>query len=208
MTASKDNLTWRCVQFGAVGTLQYRAVFQNQEGVEVSSLHDFPHLDAVSGQHHFVCSTPKGSWLDMEVSENEPFTPLCLRQGLGRPRHFSDNCPVNFGFLAQTLCSPEEEVSEFPSFKYVRGPLMVAEVGAQKRLTGEVYSVKPLSSFFLVDAQARLLPVLVAVACSDSEADLLEEILRYHRYSAGGTGRTQRMVAPLQMRPIVSVFPI
>ena len=161
------------MQFGAAGTLRYRAVFQNQDGVEVSSWHDLQHLDAVSGQHNFVCSTPKDCWLDMEISENEPFTPLRLRQGLGRPRHFSDNCPVNFGFLAQTLCSPEQEVSEFPGFKYVRGPLMVAEVGAQKRSIGEVYPVKPLSSFFLIDDQARLFPVLVTVACSDSEAELL-----------------------------------
>lgn len=164
-------------EFGASGTLQHRILFLDSFGNPGSPYHDVP-LNAGPGLLNFVCLTPHGGWIEYEPAENEPFTPLRIRNRRGRPSHFTEDCQSwNFGFLPQT-CANRESCKEVKdswggmTSQGWSGPVEVVEVGVRTAKTGEVYPVKPLGAFCVFDGEGRHSWKLLAISVQEDDKDI------------------------------------
>eukprot|EP00897_Mesotaenium_endlicherianum_P008758 jgi/Mesen1/7910/ME000420S07042 len=170
---------WKHIDFGAKGTLRYRMLILDKTHREVSAWHQIP-LHAGQNQLHCVCKTPKGQWIRYDVAQNEHFNPIRiieLETGLwkGRPAHFAENVPWNFGYLPQTFADASSPYDEYGGLPFDDRPVDVIEIGRRARKTGEVYAVKMLSAFAVVEDFCRLSWKVVAIAADDPTAPFIND---------------------------------
>ena len=166
MKLPKDNNHLQALPFGEPGTLQHRILLQDKDGNEVSPWHDIP-LYVAHGCVNIVCKTPKGSWAEYEPAVREPSAPLRLTCRNRGPAHFSSNVPWNYGMLPRTWADPEVEHDEYGGLSYSSGALEVIALGSRVAQTGEVYAVKPLASFALVNEAGLLSWKIVGIEAND-----------------------------------------
>eukprot|EP00271_Cylindrocystis_brebissonii_P015735 TRINITY_DN38725_c0_g1_i1.p1 TRINITY_DN38725_c0_g1~~TRINITY_DN38725_c0_g1_i1.p1 ORF type:complete len:686 (+),score=89.33 TRINITY_DN38725_c0_g1_i1:463-2520(+) len=168
------------VEFGEPCSLHYRVLFRHLEGSAFSPWHDIP-LHAGSGQLNVVCLTPPGQWTELEVAQEEPFTPLRFRSRQGKPAHFEANCGAfSFVFLPQTWSDPSSSSEELPGWgrlQYGEGPLEAIDVSRRVRRTGDIYGVKLLGAFAVIAGRSELLSwKLLCVAADDELAASLNDV--------------------------------
>lgn len=176
--------SWRSVAFGIAGTASYRLVFLNSHKSShfnfVSPWHDIP-LHGNDGLLNCICKTPAGTWLRFEPARDEDLNPFCiskLKNGVRNSPNFSENCPWNLGMFPQTWADPEQLEEEFDGISYDDSPLEVIDIGGfTPRITGEVYPVKPLGAFALIDGSTRKMAwKIVAIANDDPMAEMLSGV--------------------------------
>eukprot|EP00850_Spirogloea_muscicola_P000205 SM000001S04607 [mRNA] locus=s1:1230929:1232982:+ [translate_table: standard] len=138
---------------------------------QVSPWHSVP-LCTSGGFLHFVCETPRGEEVVCELAMDEVNNPLRVsRDGSGVCR-YRDGAPWNVGFLPQTYGDPREPNKSFGGFQYTGRAVEVLEFGSRMRRTGEVYKVKPIAAFAVIERE-QLVWKVVAIACDDPLESLL-----------------------------------
>ncbi|CAI7886168.1 unnamed protein product [Closterium sp. NIES-53] len=153
------------VPIGNPGDLLYTCILKNAWGAEVSPLHDVP-LFSSSASFHFVCLCPRGSTYDMAISLTERLSPLKSRLVNRNLSRLSEPSPWHFGLLPQTLAN-EEFPSEVAGLSNDNQPLDAIELGFGVRQVGDVYEVRPIGAFGLVDPLTRALSWKVLVVAWD-----------------------------------------
>eukprot|EP00271_Cylindrocystis_brebissonii_P001987 TRINITY_DN1233_c0_g2_i1.p1 TRINITY_DN1233_c0_g2~~TRINITY_DN1233_c0_g2_i1.p1 ORF type:complete len:1095 (+),score=150.11 TRINITY_DN1233_c0_g2_i1:404-3688(+) len=168
---------WRRVEFGAQGSLQYRVIIQDcLQRKAISPWHAAP-LYAGGGQVNMVCTTPRGMWGEFEHAYDEELTPIRLRKRNNLPSHYSKGPSWNLGFLPQTCGDPDTSSEEYGNLPYADGPLSVVDVGmARTARSGDVYAVKVLAAFALLDSTASLSWKVVAIDASDPGARGVDDL--------------------------------
>eukprot|EP00897_Mesotaenium_endlicherianum_P001270 jgi/Mesen1/1170/ME000124S00201 len=176
--------TWQPQYYGPPGTLQYRLILLDRKEREVSPWHDVP-LYTTGGQFNVVCKTPRGSWVKYEVAASEDFCPIKVcRSRKGRPAHFSRNATWNYCMFPQTWASAEQPNEDFGGLLYDNKPVDVLEIGTHRPQAGEVYAVKVLGAFAVVEGM-KLSWKFVAIAASDPLAGALHDADDVVRRMAG-----------------------
>lgn len=127
---------------------------------------------------NFVCKTPRGSRRKFEVAQEEPLCPLRLQKSDGKEiliANFPQPVPCNVGMLPQTYSDVTQSASDvYGSLRNDGRPIECLDIGTRCGMFGEVYSVKPLGLFSMVnDSEATLSWKLVAICVTDELAEKL-----------------------------------
>lgn len=174
------------IQFGTAGSLPYRMIFLDEEQKQVSPWHGIPlHSDKSNLIFNFVCTTPKGTCARLRFATEEPFHPSHHIENLSTPSpaHYAENARWNYGLLPQTwttgaLTSSGGFAERFGGLPLSSTPLEVIEMGSRISDLGEVYPVRPVAVFAVINPGEtnNVGPTLswriLAVAADDPMADL------------------------------------
>lgn len=192
----------RAMEVDTLGSLRYRIVYLKGRK-ELSPWHGVPlyHKDKVVT---CICTTTRGSWLHLEISELEPLNPLRPVRISGKPATFAYNCPTTLGVLPQTRIYPEIEKGTdiISSLKFhsqaslssIDGPMYVLDVSASTRNPGEIYTVKPVGAFHLLEGSTSTW-VILGVDTSDPSAEDVDDIEDIERVWPKRLGRLQKWLS-------------
>ncbi|CAI5463816.1 unnamed protein product [Closterium sp. Yama58-4] len=102
------------------------------------------------------------------------------------PLHYASNCPWNVVMLPQTFADPQLPNLDYLGLRYDGRPLEMVELGRKARKRGQVYAVKVVSAFALVDLPTmRLSWKLLGMAVSDRRARRVSDAGDVHRVMPG-----------------------
>lgn len=194
-------------------SLDYSVVFYDSKGRTVSPLH---HVNIHAGKDVWtmVCKTPKGSQVELECSENretegvrgsenlnrgEKDKKVCRGCGSGpfRPRIekgkaviYSENTLWNIGMLPQTSANPDLPNIEYGGLRYDGRPIELIDIGAKTGRVGEVYAVKVLAAFAVIDwnietMEQQLSWKVVCVRADDLSSVALDDVGDVNRRMPG-----------------------
>eukprot|EP00271_Cylindrocystis_brebissonii_P011851 TRINITY_DN29825_c0_g1_i1.p1 TRINITY_DN29825_c0_g1~~TRINITY_DN29825_c0_g1_i1.p1 ORF type:complete len:787 (+),score=109.38 TRINITY_DN29825_c0_g1_i1:386-2746(+) len=173
---------------GESGTATFRIVYVDSDGYGVTPLNRIPlyvygktaQAQAPAGSPgsgnallsapalNLICSTPRGSRVQMELAEDEIWSPLRLRLRNGKPWPFQQPMEWNYGVLSQTWAGEDSRCDSEAVLPPDERPLEAVEIGSKLRTCGEVYAVKPLGCFAVIEpGTLRLSWKMVAIAVDD-----------------------------------------
>ena len=135
---------------GEEGTLEYRISTLNSSGDPISAWHDIP-LYADDGNLNFVCEIPANTTAKFELQTEEPGNPIAQDEKDGLPRNYAMAILWNYGLLPQTWEDPDEKIEAVGGAGGDNDPTDVVEIAAPPCTTGQVYEVKPICAFAMLD---------------------------------------------------------
>ena len=178
--AQASTLNVRVVDTGLCGTSRYRLNFVNASGQGLSPWHRLP-LYSGKRQLSFVCTAMRGTTDKYEMAAQETLNPLKVAiNSQGKADHWPEKLKWNFGFLPQTWGDPSRRYEDSSVTNAGVGPVInsndlpldVVEIGSRPASAGEVYRVKPLAAFAVIDTITdRMSWKVVAVAITDPLAN-------------------------------------
>ena len=170
----------RVVDTGLCGTSRYRLNFVNASGQGLSPWHRLP-LYSGKRQLSFVCTTTRGTTVKFELAVQETLNPLkVVINSQGKSDHWPEKLEWNFGFLPQTWGDPSRRYEDSSITSEGVGPVInsndlpldVVDIGSRPASAGEVYKVKPLAAFAVIDMITdRMSWKVVAIAITDPLAN-------------------------------------
>ncbi|CAI5471603.1 unnamed protein product [Closterium sp. Yama58-4] len=206
------------IEIGHVGTLTWRQLAVDRDLRLISWWHHVP-LYSRNGLLNFVCTTPIGSWIKYEVAQDEEFTPLRIAQfgnSPTKPAHFAENATrFSLGFLPQTYADPAQPNPDYGGLAYQGGPmdallldpndasqassisLSNCRLPSRDLRTGDVFQVKVVGAFAVVQQKSRLSWKLLAIpaapasgsrgsgASEDDVADQISDVADVHAVFPG-----------------------
>lgn len=140
---------------GALGTHEYRCALY-KDGKQVSPWHDIPLSQGTSPQGdrlvNMVMEIPKGTRAKLEMQPEEQFNPIGHDKTKSGEIRYMGYSPVlyNYGFIPQTWEDPNH-IHEDTKLGGDNDPLDIIDIGYRRREVGEVYRVKIVGSFALID---------------------------------------------------------
>ena len=164
------------VEFGPPGSLQYRMIFVDPSvGEEVSPLNGVQLYQGTT-QLNFICKTPRGYWAEFEAAHDEPCNPLRLRERHRGPSHFAQNARWHLGMLPQTWADGDQVNDQYGGIPYDNRPIDVIDIGGRAARTGDVYPVKPLAAFAVIEEGKYLCWKIIAIDAADLMAASLADV--------------------------------
>ena len=134
---------------GTLGTLEYLVTTLDASGNAISAWHDVP-LYAENGNVNFYCEIPANTSKKFETQTKKPGNPIAQDEKDGKPREYPYPILWNYGMLPQTWEDPEE-VDEVLGQAGDNDPTDVVEIGSSPCKIGQVYQVKPVCAFAMID---------------------------------------------------------
>ena len=156
---------------GELGTLEYR-LYTVQYGQPLSAWHDVPLYGQVDGTLNFVCEIPANTTAKFEVQTKEPGTPIAQDSKNGLPRDYAIPILWNYGMLPQTWEDPDVAIEILGGAGGDNDPTDVVELGAIPCSSGQVYSVKPICAFAMID-DGEVDWKVVAISPNNPKADAI-----------------------------------
>jgi len=135
---------------GEPGTLDYRVNTLDANGNVVSAWHDIP-LYGEDGSLNFFCEIPANTTAKFETQTEEAGNPIAQDEKNGKPRDYPYPINWNYGMLPQTWEDPEEISTELGGVGGDNDPTDVVEIGSDPCKSGQVYKVKPVCAFAMID---------------------------------------------------------
>ncbi|GJP43311.1 hypothetical protein CLOM_g2791 [Closterium sp. NIES-68] len=138
-----------------------------------------------------VCTTPKGSWLQLEVAVSELYQPLRLREANGEPAHYPENLRWNIGIVPQTCsCFSEDDDNNGsgPDPSQQHGPVEIIDLGSAPAGVGYAYRVKPITAFLVISPNLKTTLKIVGVNSADPVADKLSCLDDLQQHGGGKLG--------------------
>ena len=135
---------------GTAGTLAYRVSTLDADENVVSAWHDIP-LYAKDGTLNFFCEIPANTTAKFETQTEEPGNPIAQDEKDGKPRDYPYPIDWNYGMLPQTWEDPEKISEELGGVGGDNDPTDVVEIGSDPCKIGQVYQVKPVCAFAMID---------------------------------------------------------
>ncbi|CAI7885948.1 unnamed protein product [Closterium sp. NIES-54] len=135
-----------------------------------------------------VCTTPKGSWLQLEVAVSELYQPLRLHESNGAPAHYQDNVQWNLGIIPQTCsCFSEDDENNGrgPDLSKQHGPVEIIDIGSAPADVGYAYRVKPMTAFLVISPNLKTTLKIVGINSMDPVADKLSCLDDLQRHVGG-----------------------
>eukprot|EP00897_Mesotaenium_endlicherianum_P003899 jgi/Mesen1/3537/ME000198S02736 len=173
----------KAVPDGNLGTLEYRLNFLNAEGRTLSPWHSIP-LYAGGDLLNFVCEIPRNTSAKFEVSTSELGNPIKQDAKKGKPRHYAVNIPWNYGMLPQTWEDPTHANEDCEGCLGDNDPVDIVEIGDNTGATGEVYAVKPVAAFAMID-EGELDWKVVAISSNDPRCHLVSNEVDVEKHFPG-----------------------
>ena len=174
--------TWRTIENGTNGTAVYRLLVQDSShnGRPVSPWNNVP-LFASNSNLQVVCKSPRGTWVELELAQEESNCPLRVRLSDDRLIHFSHNSAWNICMLPQTYGDPDLPNMNYGGLPYNGAEVEVVDLGTDTRRPGEVYTVKALGGFVVIDLETGSISwKILAIALDDSMAGMLHDASDIH----------------------------
>jgi len=134
---------------GEEGTLGYR-VFTQADGQAVSAWHDVP-LYTADGYLNFMCEIPANTTAKFELQTEESGNPIAQDVKNGLPRNYAVPIMWNYGMLPRTWEDPDYQIAALGGAGGDNDPTDVVEIGAPACTSGQVYEVKPICAFAMLD---------------------------------------------------------
>ena len=173
---------WKTIENGINGTAGYRLLVQDstQNGRPVSPWNNVP-LYASNSHLQVVCKSPRGTWVELEVAKEESNCPLRVRLSDGQLTHFAQNTAWNICMLPQTYGDPDLQNQDYGGLPYDKGEVEVVELGTDIRRPGDVYAVKALGGFIMINLETGCLSwKILAIALSDLMVGMLHDTSDIH----------------------------
>lgn len=168
---------------GEKGTLEYRLSFKNSEESAISPWHSVP-LYAGQGLLNFVCEIPRNSRAKFEVATDEPNNPIKQDSKKGKPRSYAIDILWNYGMLPQTWEDPHHVSEDCDGHIGDNDPVDVVEVGDKTAFSGEIYAVKPVCAFAMID-EGELDWKIVAISAEDPRSKLVNDVEDMEKHFPG-----------------------
>jgi inorganic pyrophosphatase len=103
------------------------------------------------GTMNMVCEIPANTTAKFEVFTKLPGNPIAQDEKNGLPRNYAMPILWNYGMFPETWEDPEVTDENLGDFRGDNDPLDVVELGAGPCTTGQVYSVKPICAYAMID---------------------------------------------------------
>lgn len=164
---------------GSAYAPDYRIYFKDESG-PISALHDIPlWADKAERLVNMVVEVPRWSNAKMEISLGEPLNPIRQDVKKGALRFVSNVFPHhgyiwNYGALPQTWENPQH-VEPATNARGDNDPIDVIEIGERVASRGDVYPVRVLGAFALID-EGETDWKLIAIDVRDPLADKLRDV--------------------------------
>lgn len=156
-----------------------RLPYEDESG-PISALHDIPlWADKAERLVNMVVEVPRWSNAKMEISLGEPLNPIRQDVKKGALRFVSNVFPHhgyiwNYGALPQTWENPQH-VEPATNARGDNDPIDVIEIGERVASRGDVYPVRVLGAFALID-EGETDWKLIAIDVRDPLADKLRDV--------------------------------
>lgn len=135
---------------GTVGTLEYRISTLDADGNTISPWHDIA-LYTKDGNVNFYCEIPLNTTAKYETQTEEPGNRIAQDEKNGKPRDYPYPILWNYGMLPQTWEDPDNISEELGGVGGDNDPTDVVEIGGSACTSGQVYEVKPICAFAMID---------------------------------------------------------
>eukprot|EP00271_Cylindrocystis_brebissonii_P008074 TRINITY_DN220_c0_g2_i2.p1 TRINITY_DN220_c0_g2~~TRINITY_DN220_c0_g2_i2.p1 ORF type:complete len:851 (+),score=117.95 TRINITY_DN220_c0_g2_i2:280-2832(+) len=175
---SLSTVSVQIIEVGTPGTNSFGLVYLDEAGCGLSPWRHIP-LYTMDDNLHVICTTPRGGRSQMELARREDWSPLRLRMSEGKPLTYSHCAPWHLGVLPQTYADQEQCSAAHFGLPSDNCPLEVIDIDDSSRLRapGEVYAVKPLASFAVINPLSLQLSwKVVAIPADDSIAQELNDV--------------------------------
>lgn len=169
---------------GEFPSLDYRIFYEYDMGdkkIPISPWHDIPFgTDNIHGDptFHFICEIPKGTTAKMEINKEEEMNPIAQDTKKGKLRFYKYNPEigslVNYGALPQTWEDPSIPDSD-TGIGGDNDPIDVLQINERPCSRGEIYVVRILGAFALIDGGETDWKLIV-VDDNDEETKALRNI--------------------------------
>ncbi|WPT12632.1 Soluble inorganic pyrophosphatase 1 [Picochlorum sp. SENEW3] len=136
---------------GTPGTLAYRVSTLDADGNVISAWHDIPLYGATNGTLNFFCEIPVNTTAKFETQTEEEGNPIAQDEKDGKPRDYPYPILWNYGMLPQTWEDPDVISEELGGVGGDNDPTDVVEIGSTACTSGQVYQVKPVCAFAMID---------------------------------------------------------
>ena len=143
-----------------------------------SMLHATPLTNSLGG-FQWVCTIPKRVVGDTACASS------CSSPWESQDTLESNSAPFSVGFLPQTWGGSEAHSLDCGGLPWAVQPIDVVEISGGQFKSGEVYLIKPLFAFALVDDVGLLSWKVVAIHAEDALAGDLNSIEDLHRQMPG-----------------------
>jgi inorganic pyrophosphatase len=120
-------------------------------GNVISAWHDIPLYGATNGTLNFFCEIPANTTAKFETQTEEEGNPIAQDEKNGKPRDYPYPILWNYGMLPQTWEDPDEISEELGGVGGDNDPTDVVEIGSTACSSGQVYQVKPVCAFAMID---------------------------------------------------------
>lgn len=135
---------------GKPGTLEYRVSTLDADGNTISAWHDIP-LYTKDGNLNFFCEIPVNTTAKFETQTEEAGNPIAQDEKNGKPRDYPYPILWNYGMLPQTWEDPKNISMDLGEVGGDNDPTDVVEIGSPACEIGQVYQVKPVCAFAMID---------------------------------------------------------
>eukprot|EP00897_Mesotaenium_endlicherianum_P005677 jgi/Mesen1/5137/ME000255S04104 len=188
--AGSDYSLYRGIQTvleGRRGSLSFRVHFQDTtSGQRVSPWHSVP-LYAGHDMLNFVCEIPQDTRAKYEVSTKEVGNPIKLDSKNDKPRYYGIDMPWNYGMLPQTWEDPAYANAECGGSKGDDDPVDVVEISGRQCAIGDIFPVKPVAAFAMID-EGELDWKVIAIAADDPRCQLVNSVADLEIHVPGVVG--------------------
>lgn len=175
---------------GELGSHDFRLTLM-KEGKEVSAWHDVPMSQGHSPQGdwlvNMVLEIPKGTRAKMEMLKSEQFNPIAHDTTKDGQIRYMGYSPVlyNYGFIPQTWEDPSH-IHPDTKLGGDNDPLDVIDIGYRRREMGEVYRLKIVGCFGLIDEGETDWKIL-GISLDDPVCKLINSVQDIETYKPGIT---------------------
>lgn len=175
-------------QTGTLGTHEYRVTLM-KDGKAVSAWHDVPLSQGVSPQGdrliNMVMEIPKGTRAKLEMVPTEANNPIAHDKTKSGEIRYMGYSPVlyNYGFIPQTWEDPSH-VHPDTGLGGDNDPLDIIDIGYRRREVGEVYRVKIVGSFALIDEGETDWKIL-GISLDDPACKLINSVEDIEKHKPG-----------------------
>eukprot|EP00271_Cylindrocystis_brebissonii_P016990 TRINITY_DN4234_c3_g1_i1.p1 TRINITY_DN4234_c3_g1~~TRINITY_DN4234_c3_g1_i1.p1 ORF type:complete len:835 (-),score=104.09 TRINITY_DN4234_c3_g1_i1:1759-4263(-) len=168
---------WQPLETGELGTHSYHLYLRGRSSsAKLSPWNDIP-LWTSDRNMHVICTTPKGMWAELETQQDLSVPPLKHRIAGGQLEHFAINAPYNHCMMPQTWADPELPNVNYGGLPFDSCPLEVVDIGMKRRRLGEVYAVRVLGGFAVIDVEKGILSwKIVALDLTDRTAPVVMDV--------------------------------
>lgn len=172
---------WKGIERGESGTHSYRVYLQTKDRITVSPWNEIP-LWTHDSYLRVVVKTPRGKWTELDVAMEDQTAPLQIKLRKGQLSHYKTDAPWNICLLPQTWADPELPNHNYGGLPYNGRPFEVVELSLSERKVGDVYVVKILGGFAVIDMEmGQLSWKLIAIDIEDMSAAILHDISDLHQ---------------------------
>ena len=160
-----------------------------KDGKVVSAWHDVPLSQGVSPQGdrliNMVMEIPKGSRAKLEMVPTEANNPIAHDKTKAGEIRYMGYAPVlyNYGFIPQTWEDPSH-VHPDTGLGGDNDPLDIIDIGYRRREVGEVYRVKIVGSFALIDEGETDWKIL-GISLDDPACKLINSVEDIEKHKPG-----------------------